>query len=133
MRAVLLIAHGSRKAEATDEIFELTRKLSTILADHYDEVSCAFLERATPHAPEKIQEMLNSGITDLTIIPYLLATGRHVAVDIPGMVSTFKQRYPDITIRVIPHIGTSTEMPGLIQRHMADSARKKGVKNKGVK
>ena len=114
----MLIAHGSRKPEAKDEILKLTGKLKKTLAGKYNMVSSAFLERATPTVPEVVQEFIDAGAKDILIIPYLLATGRHVAADIPGMVTEFNHRYPDITIRVLPHIGTSKDMPSLIQKHV---------------
>ena len=118
MKSLLLIAHGSKKADAKDEILSLTGKLRERLQGNYDMVSCAFLERVTPTVPEKIQEFIDNGAVDILIVPYLLATGTHVAADIPNMVTEFKKLYPDITIRILPHIGTSKEMPFLIQRHV---------------
>ena len=118
MKALLLIAHGSKKADAKDEILALTGKLSEMLSGKYHRVSAAFLERATPSVAEKIHEFINNGVDDIVIVPYLLATGTHVAVDIPNMVSDFRKNHPKISIRVLSHIGTSEEMPRLIEKHV---------------
>jgi len=118
MKAVLLIAHGSRKAEAGEEILSLTARLREKLAGKYGMVSSAFLERTTPTVSEEIRECIAKGATDILIIPYLLATGTHVARDIPEMVTKFHQSHPHIAIRILPHVGTSPGMADLICEHV---------------
>jgi len=47
MKALLLIAHGSRRAESNDEIRALTQKMKTLAGGRFSEVESAFLELAT--------------------------------------------------------------------------------------
>ncbi|HAO23817.1 MAG TPA: cobalamin biosynthesis protein CbiX, partial [Methylophaga sp.] len=44
MKALLLVAHGSRRQRSNDEVIELAEKLKTECAQHYDIVQAAFLE-----------------------------------------------------------------------------------------
>jgi sirohydrochlorin ferrochelatase len=123
MKAVLLIAHGSRIKEGKQEILALTEILRETLKGKYDRVSSAFLERETPSVPTIIQDYINTGITHILIIPYLLATGTHVVRDIPDMVEAFRKQYPKVDIYVAPHIGKSMKMPGLICDHLEELER----------
>ncbi len=123
MKAVLLIAHGSRIKEGKQEILALTEKLREILSGRYERVSSAFLERETPSVPTVIQDYINAGITHILIIPYLLATGTHVAYDIPEMVEAFRKQHPEVGIHVAPHIGASKKMAGLICGHLEELER----------
>ena len=121
MKGFLLIAHGSKKKESKEEILRLTQKLRDLLKGQYDIVSSAFLQRASPSVPDKMREYIDSGVTEILIVPYLLATGQHVAMDIPDMVDEFRNSYPQLTIRVSSHIGQAAEMPMLILRHMEEA------------
>jgi len=121
MKGFLLIAHGSKKTESKEEIIRLTQTLREMLEGQYDLVSAAFLQQASPSAPEKMQEFIDRGITEILIVPYLLATGQHVARDIPQMVEETRNRHPELAIRITPHIGAATGMPGLILKHIEEA------------
>lgn len=42
--ALLLVAHGSRRAESNDEIRALAARLRSIATEQFNSVTCAFLE-----------------------------------------------------------------------------------------
>jgi len=54
------------------------------------------------------------GAREIVVFPYFLAAGTHVAVDIPKAISTFELEYPQIRIRLTPHLGASDALPGAI-------------------
>lgn len=117
MNALLIIAHGSRNTESVQEIQDLTGRLKNA-ADDFDLVECAFLEMAEPDIPAGLSGLIEKGAKEIVILPYFLAKGNHVIRDVPGEISSVQSRYPDIEIRLLPHIGESADMENLIIDHI---------------
>lgn len=109
MHALLLIAHGSRREESNQEIRILTKKLQDKLSDKYDEIKCCFLELADPLIPDAINN-LSLSFKKITIFPYFLATGTHVAEDIPLFIEKAKEHHPNINFTLLPHFGASEKI-----------------------
>ena len=117
MNALLIIAHGSRNTESVREIQDLTSRLQNA-ADHFDRVECAFLEMVEPDISAGLSALIESGSTEIVVLPYFLARGNHVIRDVPDEISNVQRRYPDIEIRLLPHIGKSAGMENLIIDHI---------------
>ncbi len=113
-KALLLIAHGSRREASNDEIRSLTARVSKADRKRFDTIGCAFLELAEPSIPDGIEAMIQNGAAHVTILPYFLAAGRHVIEDIPGQVETKRHEHPDVTIEIAPYFGTAEVIPELL-------------------
>ena len=107
MNSLLLVAHGSRRAESNAEIGRLAERLRERLADPDTLVEHAFLELAEPSIPDGIESCIARGATRVSVVPYFLARGTHVADDIPAEVDGKRAEHPDIDIRVTDYLGTS--------------------------
>lgn len=114
MKALLIVAHGSRRPESNDEIRALAAKAAGQAGDRYAYVGSAFLELAEPSIPDGIQQCIDQGATEVTVMPFFLSAGRHVVTDVPAMVQLKQREYPQIIIRIAPYLGVSALMPDLI-------------------
>jgi len=112
MKALLVVAHGSRRAESNDEIRQLTACLERQAGAAFGHVRCAFLELAEPSIPDGLRNAVRAGASEVVVLPYFLSAGRHVVSDIPAEVETVRREYPDITITLAPYLGAA---PGLIE------------------
>lgn len=117
MKYLLIVAHGSRRAESNDEVRELTQRIKTQSGSEFTDVRCAFLELASPLIPDGIIECIKSGATEVVVLPYFLSAGRHVVKDIPEEVDKAQQQYPDIKITIAPYLGSIDHMPSLMAEH----------------
>lgn len=113
MKAILLVAHGSRRQQSNDEVRLLAEKLGQRCGDAFPVILPAFLELADPLIPDGLQQCIDQGADDITVLPYFLNTGRHVAEDIPGIVAAF-QKDADADIRIASHLGASGMMLDLL-------------------
>jgi len=77
-------------------------------------IHSAFLEIASPSIPEGIEQCVEKGASSITVLPYFLATGRHVAEDIPSIVADASEKFSGISILITRHIGASEGMSKLI-------------------
>lgn len=114
MKAFLLVAHGSRRVESRAEIMALTERLAAALGTAFDIIDCAFLERSAPGILEQLEACGQRGATEIVVLPYLLASGAHVASDIPAVVEAYASGHPDVAVRVLQHIGQAEGMVALV-------------------
>lgn len=114
MKALVLVAHGSRRQQSNDEVVTLAEKLKQHCNAQYAIVYPGFLELASPSIPEGIQLCINDGASQVTVLPYFLNSGRHVIEDIPALVEMARQNNPDSDIRISQHLGASELMLDLL-------------------
>ncbi|RZO84452.1 MAG: cobalamin biosynthesis protein CbiX [Kiritimatiellaceae bacterium] len=118
MKTFLLIAHGSRRAASNDEVRALAQRIADQADGQFDQLACCFLELADPLIPDAIAELAQAGARHITIFPYFLAVGAHVAEDIPEAIEAAREHYPEITFNVLPHLGEIPTMPRLILQQL---------------
>jgi sirohydrochlorin ferrochelatase len=111
MRALLVVAHGSRRADSNDEVRALTEQLRLKAKQDFAFVGCAFLELAEPLIPDGLMQCAQAGVEEVVLLPYFLSAGRHVAEDIPDIVANFSVGHPELKVQIAPYLGTA---PGLI-------------------
>ena len=121
-KSLLIVAHGSRRDASNAEVRALTDRVREAAGTgDYADIECAFLELSPPTIPEGLERLIQHGATHVTVLPYFLAAGRHVAEDIPEEVNATREKHPDVHIEVAPYLGTSEAMPRLLLTMLADS------------
>jgi sirohydrochlorin ferrochelatase len=111
-RALLVVAHGSRREQSNQEVRELTAQLRTQAASEYGQISCAFLELAEPSIPDGIEQCIAGGAREVVVLPYFLSAGRHVVKDIPADVELKQAEHPGVSITIAPYLGAA---PGITE------------------
>ncbi len=114
MNALLIVAHGSRRQASNEEIQQLTHMISQHEDYEFDAVACGFLELAEPSIGDAITQLADANAETITVVPYFLACGTHVADDIPEEIDKAKTAHPGITITLKDYLGSSTSMPSLL-------------------
>jgi len=105
MKALLVIAHGSRKQASNDEIFQLAKELDTLSGNYFDYVRCAFIQFATPLLDDQITALARLGVTHIKLFPYFIGAGNHVLCDIPESLQEARLRYPNVDFELTDHLG----------------------------
>ncbi|MEM7294973.1 MAG: CbiX/SirB N-terminal domain-containing protein [Pseudomonadota bacterium] len=114
MHHLLLIAHGSRRQESTDEIHSLVEHIRERADNRYATVECAFLELTEPSIDTAIARSVEDGATRITLLPYFLTDGNHVANDIPAIYQCAVDRFPDTQIELRPYFGSAPAVADLL-------------------
>ncbi|MCM2678854.1 sirohydrochlorin chelatase [Echinimonas agarilytica] len=107
IKGLVLAAHGSRLKASNEEVTEFTQVLASSLIDQYKHIVPAFLELAKPSIEDSIDAAVAAGCTDITVVPYFLAAGRHVREDVPEIIEERQKAHPHVTIQATPHLGVS--------------------------
>ncbi|HAH46524.1 MAG TPA: cobalamin biosynthesis protein CbiX [Planctomycetaceae bacterium] len=102
-KAVLLIAHGSRRDEANQDLV----KLAAMLRERcqYAVVEHAYLELAEPDIPAGAARCVQAGAEEVLMLPYFLSAGVHVQNDLEEFRNEFSQAYPETRFQLCEHLG----------------------------
>jgi sirohydrochlorin ferrochelatase len=113
MKAILLIDHGSQRAEA-NEMMNCMANLVQTMAGPEIIVRYAHMELAEPSIPAGIRSCVEAGATELVVFPYMLSPGKHSTGDIPRMVGEVTQSFPDLAVRVTSAFGVHEKLAEVI-------------------
>ncbi|NKB62113.1 MAG: cobalamin biosynthesis protein CbiX [Gammaproteobacteria bacterium] len=125
MKALLIIAHGSRREQANNEIQQLTEYLEENDQSDFAWVRHSFLEMGHPNIPGSINELIQNGAREIVVLPYFLAAGAHVAKDIPEIIANLQQENPDVLLSIMPHIGSTNGMKRLLLMQIQQASFRK--------
>ena len=92
--AILLMAHGSRIAEANDAAREIAARVKEITGYEIVEVSCR--EQHLPNIQQGVDACVAQGARRILLVPYFLYLGAHVLVDLPEEMEQAKERHPGV-------------------------------------
>ena len=114
MKALVLVAHGSRKDSSNKEVALLSEKMNSLIDKEFDIVKHGFLELAEPSIPGAINHCCDLGATEVTVVPYFLSAGRHVTEDIPEEVEKAKIQNPEVEMIISQYLGARSEIADLL-------------------
>jgi len=102
-RALLIVDHGSRVALANESVGAVASLVSA--QGEYDIVIGAHMELAAPDIAEALSDAVGRGAVDVTVVPFMLAPGRHATEDIPRLVADAASQHAGVTWRVTAPLG----------------------------
>jgi sirohydrochlorin ferrochelatase len=101
--AVLLIAHGSRRPEANDDLDYLAEQLRE--RGCYSFVQPSFLELSSPTIAEGAAACVAAGAQCVVMLPYFLAPGIHACDDMLTARAELAARFPDVEFLLAQPLG----------------------------
>ena len=115
--AILVVDHGSRRAESNDlllEVVAMFRRVSGMAI-----VEPAHMEIAEPSIDAAFARCAEQGATTVIVFPYFLSPGRHVSEDIPRLAAKAAERFPDVRHKVTAPLGLHDLMGEIMQQRIA--------------
>ena len=113
MKGILIVDHGSVRAEANDMLICMSNLLQTMAGPEVV-VRYAHMDLAEPDIRRGFTDCVEAGATDITVFPYMLPPGRHSTADIPRMVAAAASAFPRVTFSVTPAFGVHEKLAELI-------------------
>ncbi|WP_145453919.1 sirohydrochlorin chelatase [Gimesia panareensis] len=102
-KAVLLIAHGSRREAANQDLVRLAEMLRE--RSLFPIIEIAYLELAEPTIPEGAQRCVTAGAEEVLMLPYFLSAGVHVQNDLEQYRGEFNTQHPGTEFKLCAHLG----------------------------
>ncbi|ABB30719.2 cobalamin (vitamin B12) biosynthesis CbiX protein [Geobacter metallireducens RCH3] len=117
--AILLMAHGSRIAEANNAVREIAAMVKEMTG--YDIVEVSFREQHLPNIQEGIDACVAKGARRVLLMPYFLFVGAHVQEDLPEEMAQARERYPKVEFAMGPHLGVHRKLAEVEVERIAEA------------
>lgn len=114
--AILLMAHGSRIAEANDAVREIAALVKEISA--YPIVEVSFREMHLPSIQQGIDSCVAQGAERILLLPYFLFVGAHVQEDLPEEMAMARERYPNVEFAMGSHLGVHRKLAEIVSERI---------------
>lgn len=118
-KSLLLIAHGSPRKQANNEIIKLAKKIRARKPYPYV-IQHAFLDCATPDISQGIDLLVQKGSKKITVLPFFLVSGKHIQIDIPKILKEKRKQYKGLTIHLKKPLGQLPEMIDFLTSRLRD-------------
>ena len=122
MTALLLIAHGSRNAEANADLLHLAEELRT----DYPVVVASYLELAPPGIDEGGRICVAQGCSRVVLVPYFLSAGVHVRRDLTEARDRLAAEFPHVDFRLADPLGRHPLLVEVVRQRVAQTPGPKG-------
>ncbi len=122
--AILLMAHGSRIAEANDAVNEIAAMVKSF--GGFDIVEVSFRENHSPNIQEGIDACVAQGAERILLVPYFLYMGAHVLEDLPRELDEARLRHPGVEMVMGKHLGVHKRLAKLVVDRIGESFAEKG-------
>jgi sirohydrochlorin ferrochelatase len=102
-RALVLVDHGSRRAEANAQLERVAERLRARLPGWI--VRAAHMELADPSLEQAVDACVAEGAAEIVVHPYFLTPGSHGVVDVPELARRAALRHSGVSVRVTEPLG----------------------------
>ena len=108
-RPLLMIGHGSRDEDGRRSFLEFAAAYQALDASR-PVVPC-FLELTTPSIQEGVDQCVEQGYSEFSVLPILLFAARHNKFDVTNELDRARQRHPHVKFHYGRHFGIA---PGIL-------------------
>jgi sirohydrochlorin cobaltochelatase len=109
-RPLLLVGHGSRDADGRKSLLDFAAAYQALDASR--PVIPCFLELTEPSIQQSLDQCVEQGYTDLSVLPVLLFAARHNKFDVTNELDRARQRHPQLKFHYGRHFGIT---PGILE------------------
>jgi sirohydrochlorin cobaltochelatase len=117
--ALILFAHGARDARWAAP-FQRLQALTQVSLPGV-KVELAFLEFMAPSLTDLVSKLVTEGCKKVMVSPIFLGQGGHVLRDLPIMISTLREQYPQLTLLQIEAAGEDANVLAAIRDYCVRS------------
>lgn len=122
--AILMMAHGSRIAEANDAAREVATMVQEMTGLEIVEVS--FREMHEPDIQQGIDVCVERGAERILLMPYFLFMGAHVQHDLPEEIEEAQKRHPGLIMKMGSHLGVHRKLAEIEAERIGEALDKFG-------
>jgi|GEM_PF-429324 len=107
---IVVVAHGSRRAESNETLLRFVAQLRQRLG--HERIEPAFMERGEPTIPDAVQRLLTRGCNHIVGFALFLVPGTHLSEDIPRQFERALEGHSGVTFEISPPL---LENPAMIE------------------
>lgn len=121
-RAILLVGHGSRLAEANaalsglSDLVQKTSKRDEIVVH-------AYLQFAKPDPASVLELLAAQDVASVVVVPVFLYEGSHFREDIPELLEQARRLYPGMKFFLAPVLGVDARLAEIVWDRVGSALR----------
>ena len=112
MLGLLLVDHGSRRAESNAQLDDMARRVQALRPAAM--VRAVHMEIAEPTIAQGIDALVAAGATEIRVLMYFLSDGRHSREDVPTLVRAAMVAHPDVSVTCGQALGPHDALAALL-------------------
>ena len=120
-RAILIVDHGSRRAEANAQLDAVARDVRE--RDPGAIVEIAHMELAPPSIADGLAACVAAGASDVVVHPFFLGPGNHTQNDIPRLVAEAAANHPEVKVRISGPLGPHPKLVDILLERVEEASR----------
>jgi sirohydrochlorin ferrochelatase len=120
---LLLIAHGSRRMDANDDLAHLAQVLAQ--SGEFLHVQASYLELCPPTIIEGGIQCVTAGATCVVMVPYFLSAGVHVVEDLTAAQFELAKRFPTVAFLLAEPLGRHPLLAQIVTQRVSEALDKK--------
>jgi sirohydrochlorin ferrochelatase len=117
--ALLLIAHGSRRAEANADLEFVAAQLRA--RGRYGVVRVSYLELAEPNIEAGGAQCVEAGATGVILLPFFLSPGVHVVEDLTEARDKLRERFPRVRFVLAEPLGRHPLLIDVLEQRASEA------------
>ncbi len=119
--ALLLIAHGSRRAEANADLEFVASAIRA--RGQYSLVRVSYLELAEPNIETGGVQCVEAGATEVILVPYFLSPGVHAVEDLNEAREQLQARFPHVRFYLAEPLGRHPLLIDVVEQRAKEVSR----------
>ena len=112
MKAVLVIAHGSRVKETERTLVAVLNMVRERMPDLC--IEHAFMEFSDQTPAKAVQSLVDQKVTEIKVVPYFLFTGVHLNEDIPAIIKGCMADHPNVRVIMGEPLGVDVRLADIL-------------------
>jgi precorrin-8X/cobalt-precorrin-8 methylmutase len=114
---ILIISHGSPRAEANQGFCDLVGRIAARLG--VADVLPAFFSITRPNIHDQVAVLAARGLRRIVLMPYFLYSGQHVTVDIPAQLAECRGQFPQMAMELLPTLENDPAVEDVVVERLA--------------
>ncbi|HXC65568.1 MAG TPA: CbiX/SirB N-terminal domain-containing protein [bacterium] len=119
MRALVLLAHGSRNARSDRPLAQLRDWVQVLAPD--DRVVDAYLTLNQPDLRSCLRDLAAQGLAEAVVVPMFVAQGHHLNEEVPALLESLQAEFGGLRLSLSPHLGADAGLAALVMDRCAQA------------
>ncbi|EPR09340.1 sirohydrochlorin chelatase [Ruminiclostridium papyrosolvens] len=112
MKAILILAHGSRERKTLETLHKITDMTKAQLPGVM--IETAYMEFCDINLEKGLDMLIKKGADNITVVPYFLFEGIHIREDIPGEIKEYIEKHPGIKVTLGNTLGADPRLADVL-------------------
>jgi sirohydrochlorin cobaltochelatase len=117
-KGIILLGHGSRDPLWRQPMEAVAARLALLRPGL--PVRCAYIELEPPTLADAVRQLAATGVTNVSITPMFLGSGKHVREDLPVLLRALEQEHPALEFSLRPAVGDDPRVLDLLAQLALD-------------